>query len=121
MEKAAIDIKIHYGASLNTREAAIGLCKVISNLKIAIVELDLAGVEFMSRSFADQFYKERQQLREKGISVFLLNAEEEIEKMLEVVGRTQNKTDRENKDIPVTRLSDIKDVNDFLSSTGKTT
>ncbi|MGP8214013.1 MAG: STAS domain-containing protein [Bacteroidia bacterium] len=116
MEKASIDIKTHYGASLNTREAAVGLCKVINNIGSVNVEIDLAGVEFMSRSFADQFYKERQQLREKGISVFLVNADEEVQRMLEAVSRTQAKKDRNFDDIRVLRFSNMKDVSNFLLS-----
>jgi anti-anti-sigma regulatory factor len=114
--RASIHIKSEFGTSLNTREAATNLCKLISSKKTTTVDLDLSGVEFMSRSFADQFYKERAELRDKGIAIFLINANEEIEKILEAVSRTQNKKDREFSDIRVRRFSSMNDVSKFLYS-----
>lgn len=111
-----IDIKGQYGITLHTREAAINLCKAITGLNISNVELDFRGVEFMSRSFADQFYKEREELRKNSISVFLINADEEIEKILEAVGRTQNKRERSYNEILVSRFSDMGDVSRLLHS-----
>jgi len=114
--RASIHIKSQFGTSLNTREAATGLCKVVKSQNTTTVEIDLAGVEFMSRSFADQFYKEREQLRKNGVSVFLINADEEIEKILEVVARTQNKRERSYNEILVSRFSDMGDVSKLLHS-----
>lgn len=117
MRKTSIHIKSQYGTSLNTREAAIDLSKAISSLSISNVEIDFKNVEFMSRSFADQFFKERQKLREeKGISVFLVNTDEEVERILEAVSRTQSKQDRQFTTIHVRRLPNIEDVSNFLQS-----
>lgn len=117
MRNASIHIKSIYGTFLNTRESAIGLSKLITGLASSNIDIDFKNVEFMSRSFADQFYKERQKLREeKGISIFLINADEEIERILEAVSRTQDKQDRKFNDIQVIRFTDVKDVSNFLLS-----
>ena len=80
------------------------------------MDLDFSKVEFMSRSFADQFYKERADLRNKGVAVFLLNADEEINKILEAVGRTQDKKDRNFNDIKIVRFANINEASNFLCS-----
>ncbi len=117
MSKASIHIKSRFGTFLNTREAAILLYRSIVNLNASDVEVDFTDVFSMSRSFADQFHKERQKLRnESNVSVFLVNANKNIEKMLEVVNRTQVKQDRKFNDIQVLRFSNIKDVSSLLHS-----
>jgi|SRR6218665_210883 len=115
--KAVLHIPVfeETGNLLNTREAAIKLMKIIWDNPCNNVELDFSRVEFMSRSFADQFVKEQLQLQ-KGPGVFIqvINANEEIIKILGIVTKTQNKTDREFTVIPVYKFSNSQLLSDYL-------
>lgn len=46
-------------ATLDSREAATWLAEIVREYSLSKqIELDFSGIEFMSRSFADQFHKE---------------------------------------------------------------
>lgn len=105
------------GSLLNTREAAINLMEIIAKAESKTVELDFSNVEFMSRSFADQFYKERNSFQEKTNSIININnANEEIIKILQVVSKTQDKKEREYISIPVYKFSDKNLLKNYLLS-----
>lgn len=115
--KAILHISVfeEVGMLLNTREAAQQLSITIKSSQCNSIELDFSNVEFMSRSFADQFYKEQLQLKnELNIIIHIMNANEEIIKMLNVVSNTQNKKDREFKTIPVYKFSNPQLLADYL-------
>jgi hypothetical protein len=115
--KAVLHIPVYeeMGNLLNTREAAIQFMKVIRDNPCNVVELDFNKVEFMSRSFADQFVKEKSLLqKDLNVSIQIINANEEIIKILSIVSKTQNKKDREFISIPVYKFSDSKLLSDYL-------
>lgn len=117
--KAVIQISVfeEQGSLLNTREASSSLFNIISKNKGAEIELDFTDVEFMSRSFADQFHKERMSFQEKENSmVHLVNANEEIIRILQAVSQTQNKRERKFISLPVFKFSDEKLLSDYLLS-----
>lgn len=117
--KAVIQIPVleEVGKFLNTREASSLLFNIISKNKGAEIEFDFTGVEFMSRSFADQFHKEKLQFQEKeNLVLYIINANEEIIKILQAVANTQNKKDRKFVSLPVFRFSDEKLLSDYLLS-----
>lgn len=116
MKSNKIDLKALFGTSLNTREGAIDLSNLISALNVPLVELDFKEVEFMSRSFADQFYKEKLKLQENHISVYVKNANQEIESILNTVSNTQNKKDRTFNEIQVIRFKSVNEMSNFLLS-----
>lgn len=104
-------------ATLHTRQAATELLQVIAQNHCNLVELDFANVEYISRSFADQFHTDKLQLAastEKTIVV--TNANEEVIKMLQAVAKTQNKADRSYEKIPVYNYTDWNSLERFLLS-----
>jgi anti-anti-sigma regulatory factor len=90
--RVSIPIKAKFGTFLNSKETVASLVKMIQNERATTVELDFNGVEFMSKTFAEQFNKEKLQLHFKGISVSLINVDEEITKTFSAVARVQNST-----------------------------
>lgn len=107
----------HFGETLNTRESAKKLFNIIQKEQIPLVELDFSDVSFVSRSFADQFHKEREILRvEMGLFVSISNAEENIRVMLKTVETTQSKKNRFYREVPVFRFSSKEKLSDYLMS-----
>jgi hypothetical protein len=73
--------------------------------------IDMGGVVFISRSFADELYN----LQLDYVSVRFENASGDVEKMMQVVrkGRQQKRV-RPTKSAPVLNLTSIEDFSDFL-------
>lgn len=109
-----IDVFAKLGETLNTREAAtlLFVC-VVENYAKSVV-FDFSRVEFMSRSFADQFHKERMKLKEElGLMIDLKDASESVRKMLVTVEATQNKLNRFYTELPVFRFSNDR-IEEYL-------
>lgn len=105
------------GKLLNTREAATELFNKIISQKIKYIEFDFSKVEFMSRSFADQFHKEKLKYQKKReVVVKITNANEEVVKILSVVAKTQNKVNREYRVLPIFYYSDSELLKEYLLS-----
>lgn len=81
------------------------------------LELDFSNVEFMSRSYADQFHKMKldYELRNK-VKVHIINANEEVINMLQVVSKTQNSSERTFDKVPVFKFSEPRMLTDYLLS-----
>lgn len=117
--KAVVEIVVfkELGRFLNTREAVTTLMEILNKNQGAEIELDFSEVEFMSRSFADQFHKEKISFQEKSSSVIhITNANEEIIRILQAVSHTQNKKEREFIQIPVYKFSDQSLLSKYLLS-----
>ena len=115
--KAVLHISVYEEMSnlLNTREAVTHLSDLIRTNPCKVIELDFTNVEFMSRSFADQFFKEKIQLQsEFNLTIEIINANEEIIKILRAVSNTQNKKEREFISIPVYKFSNPKLLSEYL-------
>lgn len=105
------------GATIHTREAADTLLQVAETHPCDEVDLDFSGVEFISRSFADQFHVDKICLAQKINKIIIVtNANEPVINMLQAVAKTQNKTDRKFMHVPVYRYNDLKSVERFLIS-----
>jgi hypothetical protein len=105
------------GATVHTREAAVALLGIVEKDACDQVDLDFRGVEFISRSFADQFHADKIALSERtGKIIFVTNATESIISMLQAVARTQNKANREYASVPVFKYSDRSTLERFLLS-----
>lgn len=118
--KNKLEIKIYdkIGRILNTRESALTLIDLITASSHKIIILDFSKVEFMSRSFADQFYiyiEERRQVQDD-ISIRILNAKNDIIKLLNAVGRTQNKINREYVKLPIFHFTKSNLLSEYLNS-----
>jgi hypothetical protein len=113
-----LDINVfkHLGETLNSREAAILLFDFVNENKANNVVFDFTNVVFMSRSFADQFHKERMKLKEKsGLTIHLKDASELIRTMLITVELTQNKRNRFYTELPVFKFSE-HNLENYLSA-----
>lgn len=81
------------------------------------LELDFSNVEFMSRSYADQFHKTKQEYeKNNNVRIHIINANEEMINMLQVVAKTQNSGERTFEKIPVFRFSKPQMLSDYLLS-----
>ena len=117
--KAFLQISVfdELGNSLNSREAVSILSENIEAPKFNPIELDFSGVEFMSRSFADQFHKEKIKWQEElNLQVDIVNANEEILEMLNAVSQTQDKRDRKIIDVPIFKFTNPELISNYLFS-----
>jgi hypothetical protein len=102
-----ISVFEHLGSSLNS---------ILEN-KCAFIEMDFSSVDFMSRSFADQFHKERIKLQnDNNIVIEVVNASEEVINILRTVSRTQSKSEREINDVQIFSFSNLELLKDHLLS-----
>ncbi len=112
-----ISVSEQVGKLLNTREAATMLLDVVRETKCSVIELDFMYVEFMSRSFADQFHKEKIELQNTlNVSIDIVNANEEIINILQTVSRTQVKSNREFEEVQIFKFSNTQLISDYLLS-----
>ncbi|HET6228026.1 MAG TPA: DUF4325 domain-containing protein [Bacteroidia bacterium] len=80
-------------------------------------ELDFSNIEFISRSYADQFYKMKEDFEKKfNTRIHIINANEEVINMLHVVSKTQNLSERNFENVPIYRFSKIDNLSDYLLS-----
>ena len=101
---------------LISREAVSSLFDKLSNMD-SNLELDFSNVEFISRSYADQFYKAKSDFEKMHNSeIHIMNANEEVINMLHVVSKTQNSNERFFDKVPVYRFSKIDRLSDYLLS-----
>ena len=117
--KAVYHISINevIGKYLNTREAVSEISKLIQSDPCQVIELDFTDVEFMSRSFADEFHKERIRLQnEFNLQIEIHNANQEIMVILQAVSKTQNNPDRPLVDILSFRFSKPEMLSNYLLS-----
>src|SRR5690606_22038306 len=81
------------------------------------LELDFSNVEFMSRSYADQFHKAKLEYEKNNeVVIHIVNANEKVIHMLQVVAKTQNPNERTFEKIPVFRFSKRQMLTDYLLS-----
>lgn len=111
-----IDVFTKVGETLNTRDGATNLFESVKEFNAINVVFDFSKIEFMSRSFADQFHKERMILKEQnGLVIQIKDASETVRKMLITVESTQNKRNRFYMELPVFSFSEDK-LSDYLLS-----
>ncbi|MEX0811236.1 MAG: hypothetical protein WD048_03400 [Chitinophagales bacterium] len=118
MEKEIkIKVKDVLSVMLNSREAAIMIFDEIKQKNLSTVEFDFTDVEFMSRSFADQFYKESNKVENNtAVQIVVSNATEAVRNVLQTVAKTQNKTNRSYNKLPVFKFSNASSLKDYLLS-----
>lgn len=105
------------GKTIHTRDASKHLLAVVAKKPGQNVELDFLNVDYISRSFADQFYGDTIKLAsEQQKSMIVTNANEEVINMLQSVARTQSKINKVYKDIPVYKYSSWNQLENYLLS-----
>lgn len=117
--KAFLQISVfnELGNSLNSREAVYVLSSIIQDKQFNPIELDFEGVEFMSRSFADQFHKEKIKWQEElHLQIDIVNANENVIEMLKVVAQTQDKKVRNVVEVPVFKFTNAELIFNYMLS-----
>jgi hypothetical protein len=119
MKMFAAEIKIldFLNKTLDTRESASRLFSQIksSHCNCSKLEIDFSGVEFMSRSFADQFHKERILFqRDNNCNISFKNADYQIIDILNAVANTQ--TDRKPfiTNYQLYTFNDLKKMDNYI-------
>jgi hypothetical protein len=102
--------------SLVTREAAIILFARISESNHSRILIDFDGVSFVSRSFADQFIKERLAALSHHNVVEMENVDSNVLKMLGAAATTQNNRVRLEESAATTPFISRKELKGFLLS-----
>jgi hypothetical protein len=81
------------------------------------IELDFLDVDYISRSFADDFHADKIKLAmEQQKSIILTNANDEIINMLQSVARTQNKRYKQDAIRPVYKYSSWSQLESYFLS-----
>jgi anti-anti-sigma regulatory factor len=102
---------------LNTRESTYIVFKGIEISNTKTIQLDFTGVEFMSRSFADEFFKYKRTLEtERNILIILVNINKEISQMLHAVSisNSAGKPVRKFNSITHIKFTSQKALSDYL-------
>jgi len=103
--------------TLDSREAATRLAGIVKGYSgNKQIELDFSGIEFMSRSFADQFYKELYLRDEDVFEIVIKNADASIIRVLDVVSKTQTKRKAVKKTHQVASYNNLKQMESFVMS-----
>ena len=105
-------------SSLNTRDEASKLFSYLANDSSSKkVIFDFANIQFVSRSFADEFQKALTFLtNNENVSIEIINANSDIIEMLQAFSRTQNTVKRSFNNLPVYSFADSISLNKFLYS-----
>ncbi len=115
----ASDIKLTniLPTTLDSREAASRLADLVRQYSnCEQIELDFSGIEFMSRSFADQFHKELYLNESDAFEIVIKNASAPIIQMLDAVSKTQTKRKAVRKTHQVISYNDLKQMQSFVMS-----
>lgn len=112
-----INVAEEFDVTLNSREAAFELFNFLFGKSNKKIEFDFSKVEFISRSFADQFHKEKEKYQnDRGAVIEVSNATEEIVTILRIVAKTQNKINRDYFQLSVFKYSDQNKLADYMLS-----
>lgn len=91
--EATIRIASLLNKTLHTREAAVLLLQAVAAHPCNTIELDFTDIDYISRSFADQFHSDKLSLAaDSQKTIIVTNANEEVVRILQALARTQNKT-----------------------------
>ena len=118
MFRIIVHIKDVLGNTLNTRDEASKLMRHIQQEDAATkdIVLDFRNVDFMSRSFADQFYKEQQSyIKAANVRIQITDADIQIIDVLQAVSKTQ-KVERSFTEYPVFTFANEDVLMDYLQA-----
>jgi hypothetical protein len=104
-----------FGSSIHTREVSSVLTRRVQNDPCDHIELDFSSVDYISRSFADQFLFDQIKLtNELQKTIIVANASEAVTKMLQIVAKSPNNNNRETEKVPVYKYSSQHQLENFL-------
>ncbi len=104
--------------TLDTREASTRLFEFLesNNNNTPTIKLNFSSIEFMSRSFADQFHKERLAFQTKNNCLIeLKNADVQIIEILHAVSNTQKtRSSIDNSNISILTFSNSEQLEEYM-------
>jgi len=105
-----INISNRFGKELRSREQAHEI--VLLAISSDDISVDFKDVTYVSRSFADEFYKIL--FTKKNIKI--INQREDIAKIFESISKTHFKKKADNENINVVKLNSLNKVCLYLSA-----
>jgi hypothetical protein len=103
--------------NLVTREYATLLIEKATSTLSGLIELDFSGISFVSRSFADQFHKEKINLWEtEKKEIIVINTEPDVSEMLKTVSKTQSSNNRVFESYPHLQFQSRRFLKEYLFS-----
>ena len=114
MKSFKISVFESLGNQLSSREQADLLYKAIKQYAEKVI-LDFREVDFMSRSFADQFYKEFLRLN-KEMLITVVNSNQSISDTINAVSRTQYGAKRDRISFKMQSFVDKDKLKRYLES-----
>ena len=105
--------------TLDTRDQAIRLFESLKDYcpNCGDLTLDFKDVDFMSRSFADQFHKEKMNWHAKiNIKILVENENHQVNQILKSVSRTQKPVERPRTSVQARSFNSREQVFQFLSA-----
>lgn len=112
--KTNIDIADLLGQDIILRNRVDDLLLYLENLKIESAVIDFAGVKFVTRSFADEYYNVI--INHKTIKIKTINISEDIKMIFEAVRTTQNKKKDLNLNAKVIICHNYTELQNVFSS-----
>lgn len=104
-------------SSLDTRDEVEALFAEVKTATSNKVIFDFAGIEFISRSFADEFHKQKMKLaKELNMQFEVANADLSVIEMLQAVSHTQHKVKREESRFMVYSFKDTASLFNYLQA-----
>jgi hypothetical protein len=106
------------GTTLHSRDKANSLFELLSSAyhEVDEIHLNFEGVEFMSRSFADEFHKaELKWKAERQPKVFIENVSLQVFEMLNAVSKTQKHNQQAFKAIEMLTINNPEELERFLT------
>jgi predicted Zn-dependent peptidase len=98
---------------LRSREQATRLFTYFSSVYPRVKHVSFSGVEFISRSFADQFYKENVLFSKDKSFLTITDLNDDVKKMLEAVSRTQQPSVVAPEEVKAIKVIYIRNHEDF--------
>lgn len=111
MNEITIKIADVAGTDIRSRSRVRQIVQLMQDNSTA--NLDFAGVEFISRSFADELLSLRDS---KDRLIKIINLYGEAQSMLEIVSSARNQSIRETLNSNVVKLKSIDEVKEFFST-----
>lgn len=111
-----INISNFLGNNLMSRPLAHDLLYYMRNSDKLNAILDFAGVEFMTRSFADEFYNLFLSGKTADVNVRIENMSEDMQAMIDVVRRTQNVKWNNMPEIKAVKPKDFNAMDSYFAS-----
>lgn len=116
METTKIELYRRFGNMLTSREQANSICTSFPDPPCEVV-LDFSNINFMSRSFADQFYKSSHRPN-NNVQVITVNTNQQVAAMLKAVTKTQGLGKIAAPTFTIRTLTDRRELKKYLRSIG---